>query len=173
TRPTRESNSGGAMDYRDYRDEDDRYREYRGARPRPYPAGGRMYETEYRGDRGREPRGLMERAADEMRSWFGDEGAERRRREDEREGHWGDEPRDRGGWTDREARYSRDRQGRDRDDFDERRWARQWGYIDPSEARGARSSGWSSGVYPGVSSEARNPEYGRSRESGVYPGVPS
>src|SRR5437763_5635897 len=34
---------------------------------------------------GREERGFFERAGDEVASWFGDEEAERRRREDERE----------------------------------------------------------------------------------------
>ena len=36
-------------------------------------------------DRGRDDRGFVERAGDEVRSWFGDEEAERRRRIDERE----------------------------------------------------------------------------------------
>lgn len=45
---------------------DDRYREHRGERPH-----------------GREDRGLIERAGDEVRSWFGDDDAERRRRLDE------------------------------------------------------------------------------------------
>jgi osmotically-inducible protein OsmY len=40
----------------------------------------------YRSERGwREERGFTDRARDEMRSWFGDEEAERRRRADERE----------------------------------------------------------------------------------------
>src|SRR4051794_32056435 len=39
------------------------------------------YDEQYRNDRGqrRDDRGLMERAGDEVRSWFGDEDAERRR----------------------------------------------------------------------------------------------
>src|SRR5258705_3834999 len=41
------------------------------------------------GWRGREDRGFIERAGDEVRSWFGDEEAERRRRYDEREGYTG------------------------------------------------------------------------------------
>src|SRR5215217_7659452 len=45
----------------------------------------RGYEHRRRnyGGRGREDRGLVERTSDEVRSWFGDEGAERRRRMDE------------------------------------------------------------------------------------------
>ena len=38
----------------------------------------------YRGGRDRTDRGLIDRAGDEVRSWFGDEEAERRRRVDER-----------------------------------------------------------------------------------------
>jgi osmotically-inducible protein OsmY/sporulation protein YlmC with PRC-barrel domain len=54
---------------------------------------GRGYDSDYeRGysGRGREGRGFTERAGDEVRSWFGDEEAERRRRMDEqRYGSWG------------------------------------------------------------------------------------
>lgn len=50
--------------------EDYRYERERGSRP---------YD-----DRERDERGLMDRAGDEVRSWFGDEEAERRRRRDER-----------------------------------------------------------------------------------------
>lgn len=62
----------------------------------------------------REERGFAERAGDEVRSWFGDEEAERRRRRDER-------LEDRGG---RERSWEPER------DFDDRRWARQWGYLE-------------------------------------------
>jgi osmotically-inducible protein OsmY len=69
----------GAYDY-------DRY-EYgeRGREPyyqRSYE--GEYREPHYRGGRGRgEERGFFERAGDEIKSWFGDEEAERRRRADE------------------------------------------------------------------------------------------
>jgi osmotically-inducible protein OsmY len=69
----------GAYDY-------DRY-EYGERAREPYYQ--RSYEGEYRepyyrGGRGRgEERGFIERAGDEIRSWFGDEEAERRRRADE------------------------------------------------------------------------------------------
>jgi len=69
----------GAYDY-------DRY-EYGERAREPYYQ--RRYEGEYRepyyrGGRGRgEERGFFERAGDEIRSWFGDEEAERRRRADE------------------------------------------------------------------------------------------
>lgn len=72
----------------------------------------------YRGERGyrREERGLPERAGDEVRSWFGDEEAERRRRVDELERErsrgyrpegeqeWGDYAYRGETWRDREAR---------------------------------------------------------------------
>jgi osmotically-inducible protein OsmY len=69
----------GAYDY-------DRY-EYGDRTREPYYQRG--YEGEYRepyyrGGRGRgEERGFIERAGDEIKSWFGDEEAERRRRRDE------------------------------------------------------------------------------------------
>ena len=52
------------------------------------------YDEQYRGDRGRQgDRGFMDRAGDEVRSWFGDDDAERRRQMDDREGfrdrQWG------------------------------------------------------------------------------------
>ena len=50
-------------------------REYEGGYREPY------YRGQYR--RGAEGRGFLERAGDEIRSWFGDEEAERRRRMDE------------------------------------------------------------------------------------------
>ena len=50
-----------------------------------YAYGGRLNkEGMERGGRGREDRGFLERTGDEVRSWFGDEEAERRRRMDER-----------------------------------------------------------------------------------------
>jgi hypothetical protein len=149
-------------------------------RPEPYPPSERDREPDdyysrdrgYRGDPGyrSEPRGLMERATDEMRSWFGDEDAEQRRRRDERSA--------RGRWPEREPRHERDR---DRNDLDERRWARQWGYIDPMEGRASwdRSranapyapSNESSGVYPGVPSEAAGWSHGEAwAERGPFTG---
>ncbi|HXG66297.1 MAG TPA: BON domain-containing protein [Blastocatellia bacterium] len=62
-----------------------------------YGRSGRRYEAEEDrygrrdrwgdDDRGREERGFWDRARDEVRSWGGDEEAERRRRTDEREGY--------------------------------------------------------------------------------------
>lgn len=52
---------------------------------------GHHYDDRYRGEQYRgerrsgRDRGFVERAGDEVRSWFGDEDAERRRRMDERD----------------------------------------------------------------------------------------
>ncbi|HEU0173498.1 MAG TPA: BON domain-containing protein [Blastocatellia bacterium] len=70
----------GAYDYDRY-EYGDRAREpYYQRRPE-----GESRETYYRGGygRGAEERGFIERAGDEIKSWFGDEEAERRRRADE------------------------------------------------------------------------------------------
>jgi hypothetical protein len=92
---------------------------------------GRRPSGEWRGERpgggGRDDRGFFERAGDEVASWFGDDEAERRRREDrmrdEREGGHGARPsnfdRDRG--RDRGWERDRDRNsGRERDWNDNR-----------------------------------------------------
>lgn len=79
--------------------------------------------SEYGRPRRGEDRGILERLADELRSWFGEESTERRGREDERESRWGGT---RTGST----------RGRDWEDVDEREWARQWGYVDRSSDRG-------------------------------------
>lgn len=60
------------------------------------------YEDQYRRDRGyrRDERGFIDRAGDEVRSWFGDDDAERRRQMDDRDrdryygsgGSYGDGP---------------------------------------------------------------------------------
>ena len=69
----------------------------------------------------RDDRGFFERAGDEISSWFGDEDAERRRREDrmreEREGGSREHDRERG-W-DQDRGWGRDR---DRDRDRERDW---------------------------------------------------
>jgi len=78
------------------------------------------YDEDYRGDAprrdrmyGRDVRGFMERAGDEVRSWFGDEEAERRRRMDEERAHrermYGHAPEYGRGSDDRTYRGSDDR----------------------------------------------------------------
>jgi len=112
----------------DYREDYDRGRRHRGE---GYDGGyydapsERDWERqgEYWRHRG-DDRGFLERAGDEVRSWFGDEEAPRRRMRDER-----DEPRGWGGssrgWTSRDEDADRD-------------WARQWGYVEG----GRGGQGW-------------------------------
>lgn len=98
----------------------------------------REYEYEGRGSFSRRERGFLDRVADEVRSWFGNEDAEQRRREDERlarlQARASTRRVEREGWSwggrDEGAR-------RASDEMDERAWARQWGYVDdPSRRRG-------------------------------------
>jgi hypothetical protein len=80
--------------WRDSDDRDDRQRggwheardQYRGGTTgqRPFGAGERSYERDRGRDRYDDDRGFLERAGDEIRSWFGDEDAERRRERDQR-----------------------------------------------------------------------------------------
>ncbi|HEY3187897.1 MAG TPA: BON domain-containing protein, partial [Solirubrobacteraceae bacterium] len=102
--------------------------------------GGYYQPSRSRGDYGRRPRpddrGFFDRAGDEVRSWFGDEEAERRRIEDEREAR-------QRGW-----RYPAREIDRGRDYADERQWARQWGYVDRSERRPMAERGWADDRWP-------------------------
>lgn len=81
--------------------------------------------------RGREDRGFIDRAGDEIRSWFGDDEAQRRRMRDERE--FGREGYG-GGWSGGE-RYGGVGAGRGYGSREERDWARQWGWMDDRETR--------------------------------------
>ena len=94
------------------------------------------YSREYRGQERRgDDRGFLDRAGDEVRSWFGDEDAQRRRMRDEREDYRG-ERRD---WGSREP-Y----RGRSEWDFDPREWSRQWGYVE-GPGSGERGRDWNRG----------------------------
>ena len=102
---------------------------------------GERFEGRDRGYSGREDRGFFERAGDEVASWFGDEEAERRRREDQR-------------MMERERGYGRDwRRGEERgrffgggDRFDRDRFDRGDSFdrdrFDRDDER-HRSTGWS------------------------------
>ncbi|MDP5277502.1 DUF2171 domain-containing protein [Sphingomonas sp. DG1-23] len=92
--PGRERGYGG-RDWRDSEDRGDRsqrggWDEARSEHYRGETTGQRQYGSErgYDRDRGRDryddDRGFLERAGDEIRSWFGDEEAERRRERDQR-----------------------------------------------------------------------------------------
>ena len=127
---------------RRYRDQDDRYREqWQGGGPRYHDEGAYGYteREQGRGRGDRDDRGFFDRAGDEVRSWFGDEEAHRRRMRDESEyggregygrargGDWwqGRRPESRGDdrrWGGYGSGYGREEADRD--------WARQWGYVE-------------------------------------------
>jgi hypothetical protein len=79
----------GSFDSRDYRRDDDRGRAYGGDYGRRDYGAGRQDDYrerarwDNRDDNGE--RGFFDRASDEVRSWFGDDDAERRRRQDDLE----------------------------------------------------------------------------------------
>src|ERR1051325_9014675 len=114
------------------------------------------YDTRYR-ERdwryGSRDRAFFERFVEELRSWFGDEEAQRRRMADEREDmrhhdDWGARGRGRSDW---ESRPDWQRGSDDRD------WARQWGSAEGRRASsGERSREWDRGYgssdYPSGSS---------------------
>ena len=112
-------------------------------------------------DRGRrDERGFFERAGDEVASWFGDEDAERRRREDQMRYE-----RERG-WSGRDRDFGRANYGRD--------WERDRGRRDWYETRGLNErGGFSESDYnPGWRRELSRPEYRESapdRERGYRP----
>jgi osmotically-inducible protein OsmY len=127
---------------RRYRDQDDRYREqWQGGGPRYHDEGAYGYteREQGRGRSERDDRGFFDRAGDEVRSWFGDEEAHRRRMRDEGEyggregygrargGDWwqGRRPESRGD----DRRWGGYGSGYGREDAD-RDWARQWGYVE-------------------------------------------
>jgi osmotically-inducible protein OsmY len=170
---------------RRYEDDERRFAEpapgeYEGRRYRGEGYYGGYYQpTRSRGVYGRrdwpEDRGFLDRAGDELRSWFGDEEAEHRRREDEREarrrgwpsGRWGD---GRERWGEGRDRWAEDRD-RERGDYpDERTWARQWGYVESPYERdgmsGDRQRSWGTSYGPGPAMRddawtARGPYAGR------------
>jgi len=150
------------MDERFGRRYDDDERRYPERAPREYEYEGRSRPYGRRSEFGCHERGFLDRAGDEVRSWFGDEDAEQRRRDDERRARWSGRSsaprsveREGSGWSDRDDRERRgwgdrdegerrgwsDRDERERrgaSDVDEREWARQWGYVgDPSDRRRA------------------------------------
>jgi len=85
------ANYGGASASRDYRGDrfNDRSDEYRSDRYREAGSDNGAFGRDSRADDG-DDRGFFERAGDEVRSWFGDEEAERRRREDLRYERYGE-----------------------------------------------------------------------------------
>jgi len=106
--------------------------------------------TSDRNRSGRDERGFFERAGDEVASWFGDEDAERRRREDrmrdQREGGWSGRDRDYDRGYGRDWDRDRNSSMRNRDDD-----------------RGFHDRGWERGEGRGYSASARdyNPSWRR------------
>jgi hypothetical protein len=117
------------------RDERSRWRDERHeARERGYPA--------------RDERGFFDRAGDEIASWFGDDEAERRRREDQRMEARGSD-RDRGWSRDRDWRRDEERgrfYGRDRDRERDRSFSERDDDRNPWSSRG--HGGYERGYQP-------------------------
>jgi osmotically-inducible protein OsmY len=121
---------------------------------------------EYRGERGyvdhdRNERGTMDRAGDEVRSWFGDDEAARRRRMDEaREGRY------EGDWGDRAARAGEQAWERTREtvssitdrDRDGRRGLAEWRDNDRTRDR-PRADRYGSDAWRGYSTGYAAPDY--------------
>lgn len=125
------------------------------------------YEDRYRsqGPRGygREDRGFVERAGDEVRSWFGDDDARRRREMDERERDRYSERSERGRY-DREYDRGREEAFRGRDEPFRGREVERDRTSDTAWASSGRH--WSEREYPdrSASSELRNtPRWGSDR----------
>ncbi len=121
-----------------------------------YPERERERDREREYERRGGDRGFLDRAGDEVRSWFGDEDAQRRRMRDERETRADDR-----GWG-REERWG----GARSDDEAERDWARQWGYVEGRGGRGGYerdARGWGYGAGAGFMG-------GRAESSGGTPG---
>lgn len=130
---------------------------------------GRREERGWRGGPGRreseEDRGFFDRAGDEIRSWFGDDEARRRRMRDEgeygRAGYRGGY-----GWPGTRG-YGERYPGEERwtGSREERDWARQWGWTDERESPELRRWNRQEGA------ETRGPlGYGRRGEGGFPPG---
>ena len=126
------------------------------------------YDEQYR-DRGyrRDDRGFMERAGDEVRSWFGDDEAERRRHYDEQQER-GDRSRERqyGQSGDYSGRYDRSHDRSSSYPTGEQDWNRSRGQGAYGRDAGARNAGPSygagqgSGYGSGYSSGSSSGSYG-------------
>lgn len=139
-----------------------------------YPERERERDRERDYERRGDDRGFFDRAGDEVRSWFGDEEAQRRRVRDERESRADDRgwPRER--YEDRGWGGSRSEQDAERD------WARQWGYVENRGVRGgsererdARGWGYSGGYGAGPGFTGGRSEWntgGGGYESGGWTG---
>jgi osmotically-inducible protein OsmY len=127
-------------------------------------------------------RGFLERFADEVRSWFGDEEAQRRRMRDEREDwrgergrgdwdmrDWGRSDWGRGDWS--RADWRGDWGRRSRSDWmrgpDERDWSRDWGYVE-GRGQGRGSGGFGATGYGGYGAWGRERDWDRQEPMGAW-----
>ena len=115
------------------------------------------YEDQYRRDRGyrRDERGFIDRAGDEVRSWFGDDDAERRRQLDDRERGYS---RDREGYSGYGDRSSGSHSGY-------RYGERPQGYGDRSQSYADRSFGYGGDRSYGAGGYGGGSGYGAERPS--------
>lgn len=136
-------------------------------------------------DYGDAERGFLERFADEVRSWFGDEEAQRRRMRDEREewrgrSDWGSREWSHRDWRRGESRGEWDPGERNRGDRgrgewnrgsrsdwtrgpDEREWSRDWGYVE-GRGQGLGRSGHGGGYESGGFGTMGYGTWGRERD---------
>ena len=137
--------------------------------------GGQRWDESERRFRDRESsydRGFLERFADEMRSWFGNEEAQRRRMMDEREdwrgergrSDWGGRDRWRDDWS--RAEWPRSESSRSSSEWmrgpDERQWSRDWGWIE-GRGRDYGTGAYGSSGY-GVGRSGGYGQWGRDRD---------
>jgi osmotically-inducible protein OsmY len=122
-------------------------------------------------------RGFWDRAGDEVRSWFGDEEAQRRRGRDDREERGAWREREHGGWWPTRERYSDERRWGGGPEEVDREWARQWGFVEasgrrePERRESPRGWGYSGGFGAGAGYLGGRRD--RSGSGGFEPGRPS
>ena len=133
--------------------------------------GDRNWRGEHRGEHmrgGRDERGFWDRASDEVASWFGDDDAERRRRQDQRRDErsgrdrgWGSEDRQTAANRNYDRGYGRDY---DRDRAEYRRDQSSFG-----GSRSDRDFNYDRGLFSRGGSSERDWDRGRSAERGYRP----
>jgi len=133
------------------------------------------------GERGYQDRGMMSRGADEVRSWFGDDDARRRREMDEQRERWherdyganSERARNEHGWADRGQRP--DSQWESRSHFGDQRdfvgrsndWSGSQPYNEPSSWSESQRSHWTGGARDYGDEDARR-RYGSWNYTGGF-----
>lgn len=122
--------------------------------------------------RGREDRGFLERAGDELRSWFGDEDAERRRMRDERDyGREGYRQSSRGDYERGYGEHGRGYTGYGREGYRgdyERGYGREYYAGEYGQGGYGRSGYGREGYYGAPQEYGRGSRYGAGRYGGEY-----